>query len=66
MTLFERFYIISPFASQTGAKPPWWINPNITFFLIAALVGVGFYLVLLSGAIHIGYVEQPVDVNIFK
>lgn len=66
MTLLDRFYIISPFASQTGERPPWWINPNITFVLIMVSVGIGFYLVLLSGAIHIGYVDHPVDVNIFK
>lgn len=66
MTFFDRFYIISPFQSQTGEKPPWWINPNITFFIVTAFVGIGFYLVWISGAIHVGYVDHPVDVNIFK
>lgn len=66
MTFFDKFYIISPFQSQTGEKPPWWINPNITFFIVALFVAAGFYLVLLSGAIHVGYVDHPVDVNIFK
>lgn len=66
MTFFDKFYIISPFQSQTGEKPPWWINPNITFFIVAVFVAAGFYLVLLSGAIHVGYVDHPVDVNIFK
>lgn len=65
-SFLDRFYIISPFASQTGEKPPWWINPNITFFIVAVLVGVGFYFVWVSGAIHVGYVDKPVDVNIFK
>lgn len=66
MSLLERFYIISPFASQTGEKPPWWINPNITFVTIMLGVAAGAYLVYLSGAVHIGYVDKPVDVNIFK
>lgn len=66
MTFLDRFYFISPFASQTGERPPWWINPNITFVAILAFCGLGFYLVVLSGAIHFGYVDQPVDVNIFK
>lgn len=66
MTLFDRFYIISPFASQTGEAPPWWLNPRLTFVGIFALVGVAFYLVYISGAIHQGYVEGSVDVNIFK
>ncbi|PXF41492.1 FK506-binding protein 59 [Gracilariopsis chorda] len=65
-SLLDRFYIISPFASQTGEKPPWWIDPNITFFIVAAFVGIGFYFVWVSGAIHVGYVDQPIDVNIFK
>lgn len=66
MSLLDRFYIISPFASQTGERPPWWINPNITFVFILAFCALGFYLVVLSGGIHVGYVDQPVDVNIFK
>lgn len=66
MSLLDRFYIISPFASQTGERPPWWINPNITSVIILAFTALGFYLVFISGAIHIGYVDQPVDVNIFK
>lgn len=65
-SFLERIYIISPFMSQTGEKPPWWINPNITFVLIAIFTAFGFYLVLISGAIHVGYVDHPVDVNIFK
>lgn len=66
MSFLERFYIISPFMSQTGEKPPWWINPNITFFLITVFIAIGVYLVVISGAVHVGYVDRPVDVNIFK
>lgn len=66
MTLLDRFYIISPFMSQTGEKPPWWINPNITFVLIAIFTVLGVYFVIKAGAVHIGFVDQPVDVNIFK
>lgn len=66
MSLLDRFYIISPFASQTGERPPWWVNPNITSVLVLLFTAIGFYFVLKSGAIHIGYVDQPVDVNIFK
>ena len=28
-SFFELFYFISPSMSQTGEKPPLWINPNI-------------------------------------
>lgn len=66
MSWFDRIYIISPFASQSGEAPPWWLNPRLTFVGIFALVGVAFYLVFISGAIHQGYVESDIDVNIFK
>ena len=66
MSLLDRFYIISPFASETGERPPWWINPNITFFLIAVGVSIGTYLLVIAGGVHVGYVDAPVDVNIFK
>lgn len=66
MSLLDRFYIISPFASQTGERPPWWLNPSITFVGVFALCGIAFYLVILAGGVHIGYVDEPVDVNIFK
>eukprot|EP00172_Hildenbrandia_rubra_P003767 Plantae.Rhodophyta-Hildenbrandia_rubra.ctg6440.p1 GENE.Plantae.Rhodophyta-Hildenbrandia_rubra.ctg6440~~Plantae.Rhodophyta-Hildenbrandia_rubra.ctg6440.p1 ORF type:complete len:422 (-),score=76.61 Plantae.Rhodophyta-Hildenbrandia_rubra.ctg6440:134-1399(-) len=64
-TWLEQIYIISPFASQTGKRPPWFLNPNITFFIVFAIVGAAFYLVYISGGIHQGFVED-VDVNIFK
>ncbi len=67
MSLFDRFYIISPFASQTGEKPPWWLDPTITFVGIFALVGVAFYFVFVAGAIHQGVPDvDTVDVNIFN
>jgi len=59
---FDRFYFISPFASQTGEKPPWWLNPRITFSIVFLSVAVAFYIVLKAGALHQGYVE-PVDVS---
>ena len=65
-SLLERFYFISPFMSQTGERPPWWINPNITFSAIAVGIILGVWLVIKAGAVHVGYVDQPVDVNIFK
>lgn len=65
-SFFERFYFISPFMSQTGERPPWWINPNITFVIIALTTVLGFYLVVKSGAIHVGFYDENVDVNIFK
>lgn len=68
MSLFDRFYFISPFASQTGEKPPWWLNPRITFFLIFATVGVAFYFTVIAGGIYQGIPspdEATKDVNIF-
>jgi hypothetical protein len=66
MTFFDRFYIISPFASQTGEAPPWYLTPVITFSLIFIGVGIAFYLVVFSGGVHQGYIAEPIDVNIFN
>lgn len=66
MTLLERFYIISPFASQTGERPPWYLNPSTTFFTVFAVVAASFYVVVASDGIHQGYVKGPVDVNPFN
>jgi FKBP-type peptidyl-prolyl cis-trans isomerase len=60
LTFFERFYFISPFASQTGQAPPWYLTPVITFSLIFVGVGVAFYLVVFSGGVHQGYVAEPI------
>lgn len=62
---FEKFYFISPFKSQTGERPPWWLNPNITFVIVFAVVGAAFYVVVQNGGVHQGYVSTPVDVNPF-
>jgi len=65
-TWLERIYFISPFASQTGERPPWYLNPNITFVLVFIVVGVAFYAVVASGGVHQGYVNgAPPDVNPF-
>mmetsp|Transcript_17705 Transcript_17705/g.71462 ORF Transcript_17705/g.71462 Transcript_17705/m.71462 type:complete len:149 (+) Transcript_17705:954-1400(+) len=63
---FDRFYFISPFQSQTGERPPWWLNPNITFVIVFAVVAFAFYLVYANGGIHQGYVDEPIDVNPFN
>lgn len=62
----EKIYIISPFASQTGERPPWYLNPNITFVIVFVVVGIAFYAVVASGGVHQGYVNgAPPDVNPF-
>lgn len=66
MTFFDKFYIISPFASQTGESPPWYLNPTITFSLVFLFVGLGFYVVVASNGVHQGYVKGPIDVNPFN
>lgn len=66
MTLLEKFYIISPFASQTGERPPWYLNPLITFSIVFVVVALSFYVVVASDGVHQGYVKGPVDVNPFN
>jgi FK506-binding protein 1 len=53
----EDFFFISFFQSQNGEKAPWWLNPNITFFLVFFTILALFYIVVLTGGIHQGYVE---------
>lgn len=48
----EKFFFISPFSSQSGEKAPWWLNPNITFFLIFLLVITLFVVVYSLGGIN--------------
>lgn len=48
----DKFFFISPFSSQTGEKAPWWLNPNITFFLIFILILVLFVIVYSLGGIN--------------
>ncbi|KAA8494312.1 FK506-binding protein 1A [Porphyridium purpureum] len=44
VSFWDRFYFISPFQSATGEKPPWWLDPRITFTLAFALLGLAFYI----------------------
>ena len=54
----KGIYIFGLFSSKPGERPPWYLNPLITFPAIFAIVGVGFYLTVLLNGIHRG--EVPV------
>jgi hypothetical protein len=54
---FEDFFFISLFQSQNGKKAPWWLDPNVTFFLVFFLMTLLFYIVFLAGGIHQGYID---------
>ena len=56
----KSIYIFGLF-SPTAERPPWYLNPLITFPSIFAIVGVGFYLVVLLGGVHRGEVPQAGD-----
>jgi len=51
----KGIYIFGLFSTK-GERPPWYLNPLITFPSIFAIVGVGFYLVVLLGGVHRGEV----------
>jgi FKBP-type peptidyl-prolyl cis-trans isomerase len=51
----SKWFIISPFASSTGERPPWWLNPNITFLIIFSVLGLATYAVYVSGGIRQGF-----------
>jgi|Transcript_8160 FKBP-type peptidyl-prolyl cis-trans isomerase len=54
----NKFFFISPFSSQSGEKAPWWLNPNITFFLIFLLILFLFVIVYSLGGINQSF-ENP-------
>ncbi|EME29975.1 FK56-binding protein 1 [Galdieria sulphuraria] len=56
--VLERFYFISPFASQTGERAPWWLNPIITFSIIFISVAIAFTIVVQNGALHTSYLKN--------
>jgi hypothetical protein len=39
------------FASQSGERPPWWLNPNITFPAMITIVLAAFITVLSTGSV---------------
>lgn len=51
----KSIYIFGLFSSK-GERPPWYLNPLITFPSIFAVVGLGFYLVVALGGVHRGEV----------
>ncbi len=56
----KSIYIFGLFSTK-GERPPWYLNPLITFPSIFAIVGVGFYLVVMLGGVHRGEVPQAGD-----
>lgn len=56
----KSLYIFG-FFSTKEERPPWYLNPAITFPSIFAVVGVGFYLVVLLGGVHRGEVPLSGD-----
>ena len=56
----KSIYIFGLFSTK-GEKPPWYLNPLITFPIIFAIVGVGFYLVVALDGVHRGEVPLRGD-----
>ena len=50
----KGIYIFGFFAGDKGERPPWYLNPLITFPAIFAVVGLGFYLGVELGGVHRG------------
>ena len=57
----KSIYIFGLFSNKPGERPPWYLNPLITFPSIFAVVGVGFYLVVLLNGVHRGEVPMSGD-----
>lgn len=57
----KGIYIFGLFSSKPGDRPPWYLNPLITFPAIFVIVGIGFYLVVELGGVHRGEVPLRGD-----
>mmetsp|Transcript_4751 Transcript_4751/g.6516 ORF Transcript_4751/g.6516 Transcript_4751/m.6516 type:complete len:285 (-) Transcript_4751:86-940(-) len=55
---FKGIYVFGLFEGQTGERPPWYLNPFITFPAMFAVVAVAFYIVITSGGVTL---ERPVE-----
>lgn len=47
----KNFYFFGLFEGETGERPPWFLQPSITFPLAFLIVGAAFYISLSQGAI---------------
>jgi len=56
----KTIYIFGLFSTK-DEKPPWYINPLITFPIIFAIVGAGFALVVALDGVHRGEVPEIGD-----
>ena len=56
----KNLYIFG-FFSTKEERPPWYLNPLITFPSIFVVVGLGFYLVILLNGVHRGEVAVSGD-----
>merc|ERR1712216_180451 len=50
----KSIYIFGLFSTPKGERPPWYLNPLITFPAIFLVVGLGFTLVVELGGVHRG------------
>ena len=56
----KGIYVFGLF-SKTSERPPWYLNPLITFPAIFFVVGLGFTLVVELGGVHRGEVPMAAD-----
>lgn len=56
----KGIYVFGLF-SKTSERPPWYLNPLITFPAIFVIVGLGFTLVVELGGLHRGDVPMAAD-----
>lgn len=47
----KNFYFFGLFEGETGERPPWFLQPSITFPLAFTIVGLAFYISYAGGAI---------------
>lgn len=50
----RSWYIFGIFTDKPGEKPPWWVNPILTFPVIFIASGCTFYFAFAMGGVHYG------------
>lgn len=51
---FSKIYIFGLFDGPKGKRPPWYLNPNLTFPALFVFVFLTFYFILEVGGVHGG------------
>lgn len=59
----KSIYVFGFFSDEKGERPPWYLNPLVTFPAIFAVVGAGFWLTVALDGVHRGELPTSDDLS---